>query len=427
MDQSEPKTPRPPEPSPPSGSRPAEEAAAAALEQLVARLRASGASDGARLLATHADGIAAAAVERMSPPQALALLDELDEPRREAVRAAASPAKREQWTLNARYGEDTLGRLMELPAAVHTADTTVAQAVEHLREAVKTRFITYLYVVDRAGRLLGLVVMREMLLAHADDRLGDFMLKDPFAFRPETLVADAMKEAAAKQFPVYPVCDGDGRLLGLVRGQDLFEQNLFSIVVQAGSMVGVEKEERVTTTWQRSLRMRHPWLELNLLTAVVAGVVVGMFEETINRVVVLAAFLPILAGQSGNTGCQALAVTLRGMTLGDLAQLRPAAIVAKEALVGALNGAIIGLIAGVLMFVYARASAPETNAPLLGLVVWLAMTGSCIASGVSGTLVPITLRKMGADPATASSIFLTTATDVVSMGLLLGLASWLVL
>ena len=112
-----------------------------------------------------------------------------------------------------------------------------------------------------------------------------------------------------------------GRLVGMVRGQALFERQAFEISAQAGSMVGVEKEERVGTHWWRSFRLRHPWLQLNLLTAFIAAAVVGVFQDTIDRIVVLAAFLPVLAGQSGNTGCQALAVTLRGMTLGEL---RPA-------------------------------------------------------------------------------------------------------
>jgi magnesium transporter len=185
-------------------------------------------------------------------------------------------------------------------------------------------------------------------------------------------------------------------------------------------MVGVEKEERLSTPWPRALRLRNPWLLLNLLTAFAAGAVVGVFEETIGKIVTLAAFLPILAGQSGNTGCQALAVTLRGMTLGELTQRRPSAVVAKEAALGALNGIVVGALAGVAMYLSAR---NESNPLALAAIVFVAMVGSCTCSGISGALVPMALRRMGADPATASSIFLTTATDIVSMGLLLGLAT----
>ena len=144
------------------------------------------------------------------------------------------------------------------------------------------------------------------------------MLRDPFFLRPEPPLVDAMREVVTRHYPVYPVCDADGRLVGMVKGQVMFEQQAFEISAQAGTMVGVEKEERLATPWSRSFRFRHPWLQFNLLTAFLAAAVVGVFEDTIDQIVVLAVFLPVLAGQSGNTGCQALAVTLRGMTLGEL-------------------------------------------------------------------------------------------------------------
>ena len=190
-------------------------------------------------------------------------------------------------------------------------------------------------------------------------------------------------------------------------------------------MVGVDKEERLATPWLRSLKFRHPWLQLNLLTAFLAAAVVGFFQGTIDKLVILAAFLPVLAGQSGNTGCQALAVTLRGMTLGELQKGRERALVMKECLLGFLNGALVGVTAGIGMFIFARMQ-KNPDAFLLATIVMFAMTMSCIVSGISGALIPLTLRRLGADPATASSIFLTTATDVASMGLFLGLATWLI-
>jgi magnesium transporter len=162
------------------------------------------------------------------------------------------------------------------------------------------------------------------------------------------------------------------------------------------------------------------------LTAFIAAAVVGLFEETLEQLVVLAVFLPVLAGQSGNTGCQALAVSLRGITLGEVEGGAAGRVVAKEALLGFLNGIFVGITAGLGMYIYARmqgSAAPH----LLALTVLLAMIASCTVSGIAGSTIPIALRKAGADPATASSIFLTTATDVVSMGLFLSLANWLVL
>jgi magnesium transporter len=225
--------------------------------------------------------------------------------------------------------------------------------------------------------------------------------------------------------PAYPVCDEQGRLVGAVRGQTLFQQQAFELSAQAGSMVGVQKEERLTTPWSTSLKFRHPWLQLNLLTAFVAAAVVGAFQGTIDRIVALAVFLPVVAGQSGNTGSQALAVTLRGMTLGEFRKSSARTLIVKEAWLGLLNGALVGVVAAIGMFAYA-ASKNDTAPWTLAFVILITMVGACVASGISGVVVPLTLRRCGADPATASTIFLTTATDCVSMGLFLWLATLLV-
>ena len=203
------------------------------------------------------------------------------------------------------------------------------------------------------------------------------------------------------------------------------QRRSIELSLQPGAMVGVEREERLSTLWPRSLFLRHPWLQLNLLTAFVAGAVVSMFHDTIDRLLILTIFLPVLAGQSGNTGSQALAITLRGFTLGDMQPGKALLLVRKEALLGLLNGALVGLVAAAAMYVVASIQhAP--NAFMLSTVVLLAMIGSCAISGISGAIVPLVLRRLGADPVTASSIFLTTATDVASMGMLLGLAAVLV-
>ncbi|MDD2915197.1 MAG: magnesium transporter [Gallionella sp.] len=190
-------------------------------------------------------------------------------------------------------------------------------------------------------------------------------------------------------------------------------------------MVGVENEERLATHWLRSLRLRHPWLQLNLLTAFVVGGVVFVFQETIDRLLILTVFLPVLADQSGNTGSQALAITLRGIILGDLESGKEKMLIMKEALLGLLNGALVGLVAAVGMYLVA-ANQNLPSAFMLGMVVFLAMIGSCVISGICGAFVPLVLKRFGADPFTASTIFLTTATNVTSMGMLLGLAAVLV-
>ena len=160
--------------------------------------------------------------------------------------------------------------------------------------------------------------------------------------------------------------------------------------------------------------------------ALVAAAVVGAFQDTLNQVLILDVFLPVMAGQSGNTGCQALAVALRGLTLGDIPPGQERRLVWKEGVLGLLNGSLVGLTAGLGMWCYAAMKGYEKSF-LLGAVVFMAMTASCIISGLCGAMIPLVLRRFGADPATASSIFLTTATDIVSMGFFLSLASWLVI
>lgn len=316
----------------------------------------------------------------------------------------------------------TVADLMSPPVGVFGPEVTVAEAIEQLREQVKTAFVTYLYIADANGRLLGLVVMREMLLASPDTPLKSIMLADPFVLPRDMALADALKAALHKHFPVYPVVDGEGRLVGLVRGAELFANRAIEISGQAGAMVGVEREERLGTSILRSLRLRHPWLQINLLTAFVAAAVVGVFEDTLSRLVILAVFLPVMAGQTGNTGCQALAVTLRGMTLGDVAPGAEASLVRKEGMLGFANGALVGITAGIGMYIYASLQG-EAGPLWFGFVVFVSMITACTTSSVAGALIPLTLKKLGADPATASSIFLTTASDVASMGIFLSLAT----
>ena len=268
--------------------------------------------------------------------------------------------------------------------------------------------------------------MRDMLLATPETRLDAIMLKDVYAFTEEMELDEALKAAVAKHFPVYPVCDAAGVLKGLIRGEELFRNQAIEISAQSGKMVGVDKEERLTTPLSRSLKLRHPWLQINLVTAFVAAAVVGLFEDTLSRLVILAVFLPVMAGQTGNTGCQALAVTLRGMTLGELKPGLVGRLIAKEGMLGLLNGLFVGITAGIGMMVYAS-SQGEAQPWLMGLVVLFAMTVSCTIAGIAGALIPLTLKRLGADPATASSIFLTTASDVASMGIFLSLSTILLL
>lgn len=394
-------------------------------ESLLDAVSQSGAHDAADLLEQASGEDAAKVLQQLNPMVAQHVLDEMQEEPRTAAMTFVPMRKARQWASNREHPEDSVGWLMEEPVAVFKPEANARDTIEEVRKLAKKAFITYGYITDQEERLLGLLVMRDLMLAEPDAKLSDVMLRDPFKLDPDMELTEAMKMVVNKHYPVYPVCSKDGILLGLVRGQTLFEARAIEISAQVGSMVGVEKEERLSTPLLRSLRYRHPWLQVNLLTCFIAAAVVGLFEGTLDRLVLLAVFLPVLAGQSGNTGCQALAVALRGMTLGDLRAGEERRLVIKEGLLGLLNGMLVGVSAGVGMWVYARMN-QHPNALMLAFVVWVAMTLSCVVSGLSGALIPLLLRKLGADPATASSIFLTTATDVISMGTFLGLATWLV-
>ena len=396
------------------------------LEQLVLEAQRRAPLDVAQILLEESNETVGAVLQHLHPAPAYRILLRFPRDRRHAIVPLAGDRVGDPWKEAQKYDEDHVGRLMEPVVARVGPDDTVAMAIEHLREWVHEALITYAYVVDSENRLLGILVMRDLLLANPDDLLKNVMLPEPFSLTPDMKVEDAMKEVVYRHYPVYPVCDAQSRLLGIVQGYMLFEHQHFEISAQAGQMVGVQKEEHASTDWHRSFRMRHPWLEINLITAFVAAFVVSLFEDTIAQVVVLAAFLPVLAGQSGNTGCQSLAVTIRGLTLHEFKPgvFRKALI--KETILGTVNGAVVGVVAAVAMIAYAIFSGADQPV-MLGVVVFLAMTGACVASGMTGVLVPLTLQRLGADPATASSIFLTTATDVVSMGLFLWLANVLVL
>jgi len=410
---------------PPTEAAAAPPADAARLRQLVATVRRRAPMDAVTLLLREDDAAIAAVLARLDATLATRILSHLPEDRGAAVAAAIAAPVGEQWTLNLGYPEDSVGRLMEPPVGVFEDGMTVGEVIERLRPMAQERQVVYAFVVDAEGRLDGVAAMRDLLFADPADRLEDVMVAEPFWFRAEATLQDAMRAVLLRHYPVYPVCDESRRLIGLVRGYALFERQTVELTAQAGRMVGIEREEHLATSWRRSLRLRHPWLQLNLLTAFMAGAVVGVFEDTIARAVALAAFLPVLAGQSGNTGCQALAVTLRGMTLGELKPGMERRLLLKEALLGTCNGALVGLTAGLGMLVYALVNG-SASPLLLAAVVLVAMLGSCVASGLTGVLVPLALRRLGADPATASTIFVTTATDVVSMGLLLLLATLLV-
>ncbi len=391
-------------------------------EEIKAR-SASGAAS--KLAELPGEGIAAALL-RLNPGFAQDVLGALDDAARERTLAAAPEAVARQWQRNGFYEEGTIGRMMEPVVGAFPADAAAAEVIDALRETVKTERVTYIWVVDGEDRLIGIVTMRDLLFNSAQRTLGELMEPQVFALTGGIRLEDAMKQALDRHYPVYPVLDGERRLIGLVRGQAMFEAQAVEITMQAGTMVGVDKEERASTPLWQSFRMRHPWLQVNLITAFGTAVVVSAFDDTIKSIVVLAAFLPVLSCLAGNNGCQALAITLRALTLGELKHMTIRELLIKEAKLGALNGLFTGIVGAVAMYVFA--SLMDSPSPfLMSLVMLVAMVVACVASCLLGAVVPLTVRRFGADPATASSIFLLTATDILGMGFMLVLATAIVL
>lgn len=387
-----------------------------AMTQRVEEIRGKPPLDAAELLAHLSADEIQFVLSRLDPEQAAAVASHLPQsaaPDHAATRAVLTGV------------EETVDELMTPTLALLPSDYTVAEALTFLVKSSRTSDVSYIFIT-RHGRLAGMVGMRDLLLARPSESLSEIMIADPFAFAAGTPLAATVDDVMARHYPVYPVINEERRVVGVVHAWKLYERIARELSAQAGSQFGVDRDEQINTPVLSAFRMRHPWLLINLLTAFVAAFVVGLFEDTITRIVALAVFLPVLAGQSGNTGCQAMAITLRGITLGKMRDYPVQALLRKEILLGALNGAAVGLIAGLAMYGYAVST--ESVAPLmLGVVIVLAMVGSCVGSGIFGVLVPLALQRFGADPATASSIFLTTFTDILGMGLMLLLATTLVL
>jgi magnesium transporter len=349
---------------------------------LAAQIRALPPNEAAALIERTVPTEAVEALMQLNPALVQNILKQMEKGPRRFLTASAPAEVAEQWKRNTQYAEGSIGRLMEAPLAVFSPEMTVGDATEALRPLVRTAFVTYVYVVDSEGHLAGLVTMRDLLFNDRAARLADVMLANPFALRPDLPVPDAMKLTVNRHYPQYPVTDGEGKLVGLVRGAALFELEAFEITAQAGSMVGVEKEERVSSSLKQSFKFRNPWLLINLLTAFAAGGVVAIFQGTLDKLVILATFLPVLAGSrqhrlpgAGGDGARHHA--------GRREARHGKRLMTKEALLGLANGAVTGLLCGIAMYGYAVYE-HNPHALMLGFVVMMAMIGSCCLSGVSG-------------------------------------------
>lgn len=337
--------------------------------------------------------------------------------KRRTVLAGLEPEMLEAVQSLLKYRPDTAGGVMSDRFIALRAELTLGEALNLLRQRSepKSDEVSYLYVTDETDRLVGVVPLRDLVFRTPDRRVRDVMSRDVKYLR-----VDADQEEIARQFEHYhylalPVLEADGHLVGIVRASDALEIAKAEATEDMQLMVGLSGEERALTPWSKSIGKRLPWLAVNLATAFLAGWVVNLFESTIARWTVLAVFLPIIAGQGGNAAMQSLTVIIRDLALGELSPGDGVRALAKELLLGLVNGIAIGLVVGLVGFFW-------KGSVMLGVVAGLAMLLNQLAAAVAGVLIPLGLRALRVDPALASSIFATTVTDVAGFVSFLGLA-----
>jgi magnesium transporter len=337
--------------------------------------------------------------------------------RREALAALPSDRAGEVKAL-LRYPEESAGGIMTSRFIALRDDMTVEQVRELLRaraQEERTEDIAYLYVTNAEGRLVGIVSLRDLVFRRAERRINEIMNREVKFLR-----ATDEQEEVARQFEHYhylglPVLDAQGRLVGVVEANEALDIARKEATEDMQLMVGLSGEERALTPWQTAVGRRLPWLYINLGTAFIAASVVGLFESTIAKWTALAVFLPVIAGQGGNAGMQTLTVIVRDLALGEISPGDGRRALFKELMLGLVNGIAVGVVVGLVGW-WRKGSLS------LGLVAFAAMVLNQLAAAFAGVAIPFGLKAVRVDPALASSIFVTTVTDVAGFFFFLGLA-----
>jgi magnesium transporter len=314
------------------------------------------------------------------------------------------------------YPEDTAGGLMSTAYIALKKERNIGQCLDKIREiAPRTEIIETIYVIDTNSTLVGTADLRDLLTASRDQTLESIMDSHVISVTPEVDQEEVAKLVSKYDLPAIPVVSARGRILGIVTVDDVIDVIVEEYDEDILELAGVNKEERLDSSFGESLRMRLPWLLINLATAFLASAVVKSFENVIAQVVALSAIMTIVSGMGGNAGTQTLSILVRELSRGDISSAQAWRALGKEILLGIANGAINGFVTGVIVYlVYGNM--------YLGLIVLLAMIGNLLVSGIFGFLVPLCLYRLHADPAVSSSIFVTTATDVLGFFIFLGLA-----
>ncbi|MBT8434419.1 MAG: magnesium transporter [Gammaproteobacteria bacterium] len=315
------------------------------------------------------------------------------------------------------YPIDTAGWLMDTDIIAFNENITVEAALKQLKEQNKEE-LHHLFLLNDDLYLQGQVPIQRLALADGDQLLSS--LATPLqavvtALEPKSEVIEKLEKLKANMLPVI---DGKDHFVGIIHGKNILSVLKQDMATEMQTMVGVSKDERALSSSWFAVKKRLPWLQINLLTAFLAAAVVGLFESTIAQYTALAILLPIAAGQSGNTGAQALAVTMRGLTLREITVRNWLGVTLKEAGASLINGFAIAITCGAGVYLWSRSTG-------LALIIGLAMISSMFIAAVSGALVPIVLKRLGQDPALSSSIILTTVTDIAGFMSFLGIATLL--
>jgi magnesium transporter len=293
---------------------------------------------------------------------------------------------------------------------------TVGEAITELQSSRDVEMVFYLYVVDDRRHLVGVVSLRRLLLVSPETPLKRIMATDIISARVDTDQEEVARQVASYNLLAIPVVDEENKLAGVITVDDVIDVIKDEATEDIYRLAGVSGDERVFTPAPESMRKRLPWLGVNLATAFLAAGVVGLFEGTISKVTALAVFMPIVAGMGGNAATQTLTVIVRGIALGELSWSNSRQALLKEAAVGIGNGVSLGLVAAAVAWA-------TKGDPVLGVLLCGAMIINMFVAATAGTLIPLGLRAVNVDPALASSVFITTMTDVFGFASFLGLAT----
>jgi magnesium transporter len=314
------------------------------------------------------------------------------------------------------YPEKTAGRIMNPKVFALSEDMTASEAIAALQGSRDVEMVFYLYVIDGRRHLVGVVSLRRLLLVPADTPLKRIMTTDLISVRVDTDQEEVASQVASYNLLAIPVVDEENKLVGVITVDDVIDVIKDEATEDVYRLAGLATDDRVFTTPTESLRKRLPWLIVNLATAFIAASVVKLFEGTIGVVTSLAVFMPVVAGMGGNAATQTLAVIVRGIALGELTWGNSRKALIKEALVGAGNGIACGVVGGGMVWLM-------QGTPWMGVILAMAMIINMFVAAIAGTLIPLSLRALKVDPALASSVFITTLTDVFGFFSFLGLGA----